>query len=104
MSDLAHIVAAHREYWHHSDMACDCGWRGSHHAEHVAQMIRDARTIASLEQLHGLDEGTVIRDQREVLVLQEDSIGDHLDWHDIWGMTCTVHLPALLLWTPGDPS
>ena len=56
------------------------------------------RVITTLGELIELEEGTVIQDEREVLVLRD--LNDYLDWLDLWGTPCHVHLPATVLFTP----
>jgi hypothetical protein len=65
----------------------------------LAAGYRKSQTIAIIEELLELKEGTTILDDvGEVLFLQGRE--DYIDWFDQWGNCCHVNLPATVLHTP----
>lgn len=95
---------------------CSCGWespvRGKQHpreahADHVVDMLRQARTITTIDQLDALPVETVVRElSRDGFVLEKY-------WDQVWDEARWLYpgdddpqpfpsLPALVLWRPED--
>lgn len=94
---IAEVIAEHRSVG--DEHECHCGWRGEYWADHVAQAIREERTVRTAEELDALGDAVI----RDVLgdVWEHGADGK---WH--WGDHAVpseeLFLRARVLWTPGD--
>lgn len=117
MKTIAEVIAEH-------DMPvyeCVCGWRATSaagyanavvdHAAHVAQAIREARTVRTIEELDALPGGSLIQDSDDEYLIATGKRARNKGHEPIWRFmegdpidaeTMLVLLPARVLWTPGD--
>ncbi|UAW08331.1 hypothetical protein SEA_WHITNEY_84 [Gordonia phage Whitney] len=74
------------------------------HAAHVAEVIRAAQTVRTLDELNDLPVRSVIRDATgAVFDYGPDGEGDTVWWYDGDPEEATdVELPAIVLWPPAD--
>lgn len=111
MSDLTSVIAAHLYnpilYPHSHRRDCSCGWKSSagHGAQaldfagHIAQAIRDACTITTVEQLNALPDLAVVIDRDRDMHQKRDSLWCSYETAPLAASTMRRYLPAQLLWT-----
>jgi hypothetical protein len=71
------------------------------HAAHVAQAIREERTVRTVEELDALPMETMIRDNEGDPWLRRADAGWECHFN-LARVGIADYLPALVLWTPGD--